>query len=106
MKLLADVVRRWGRTQLHLMAYYGRHMAPGWRAFDRTRRLAGSERARSIFVFGGGPSLRKLDPHKIQRLQREQGFHVAGVNSYVTSAFGAIARPDVYVLSDPATWTG
>lgn len=56
----------------------------------------------NAFVFANGPSLNKIDPLKIKTLQQSGKFDIFGVNSYVSTEFGRVAVPNMYVLSDPA----
>lgn len=61
----------------------------------------GCKKNKKAFVFANGPSLAKLDPHKIAKLSESGEFDVIGINSYISSPFGTIAKPTLYVLSDP-----
>lgn len=105
MNHLRDVLGYWVRSNLDARMYQLRHVLPKWRDLDRTRRLKGTKRDRRALVFASGPSMRKLDPDKVRALQRDGDFDVIGLNAYAATAFGQIARPDLYVLTDPATWT-
>ncbi|GAA4408751.1 hypothetical protein GCM10023187_31130 [Nibrella viscosa] len=69
---------------------------------QQTRRLKGSKRAKQAIVLANGPSVAKLDPQKIARLQQESGFEVFAVNSYISSPLAEVVVPDYYLLSDPA----
>jgi hypothetical protein len=103
---IGELARLWVKTHVDVAAYMARHVVPRRRELGRTRAVRGTRRDRSVFVFAAGPSMRKLDPGKIARLQREQGFDLIAINFYPGTEFGRIARPDHYVCSDPAQWTG
>jgi hypothetical protein len=103
---LREVLRLWAGNQAASLSWWTRHALRHHRALALTRKVRGSRRDRRAFVFALGPSMRRLDPHKIARLQRTAGFDVVGLNAYATTEFGRIALPDVYVLSDPASWSG
>jgi len=105
MNLLRETARLWWRNQVDTSYYYARHVLPRRGAIARTRQLRGTQRGRSALVFANGPSLRKLSPQKIQALQKTGAFDVFGVNAYIDTDFGRVARPDLYVLTDPAQWT-
>lgn len=105
MDLLNEVTRLWTRSTIDTAYYYVKYMLPNRAAIKRTRALRNSRAGRSAFVFATGPSMRKLDATKIERLRREGSFDVFGVNSYVSTDFGRIASPDLYILSDPASWS-
>lgn len=104
MNHLRDVLRLWLRSHVDAGMYQLRHVVPRWRTLDRTRKLAGTRRDRRALVFASGPSMRKLDPQRIRALQADD-FDVIGLNAYAATEFGRIAAPDLYVLTDPATWT-
>jgi hypothetical protein len=89
------------RTEISLHRYQLLHMLPNRRPLAKMRGLRGTKVGREAFVLANGPSLGKLDPNKVRRLQQE-GRDVFAVNHYITSEFGKIVPPDCYVLSDPA----
>lgn len=68
----------------------------------QTRRLKNSKRGKTALVLANGPSVARLDPAKIRRLQRENGLEVFAVNSFVSSPMAEVVKPDYYLLSDPA----
>lgn len=105
MNHLREVGELWLRSALASAVYYVRHVLPAGSALAATRRLEGSRRGRRAFVFANGPSLRKLDARKIAKLQHEEDFDVFGINAYVRTDFARVARPDWYVMTDPAQWT-
>lgn len=104
--MFADLLRLWLRSQRDAKSYYLRHIVLGARdVLARTRRLAGSKRGKQTFLFATGPSMDKLDPHKIARLRDERGFDVFGINFLLQTELGRIVHPTHYVVSDPAQWT-
>jgi hypothetical protein len=105
MNHLRDVLGLWARSTVDAGLYQLRHVLPRWRELERTRRLRGTKQDRRALVFASGPSMRKLDPAKVRALQGDGGFDVIGLNAYAATEFGRIAPPDLYVLTDPATWT-
>jgi hypothetical protein len=98
-------VKQWARSRIDIAAYLALRAIPHAHELLRTRRLRGTESSRCAFVFANGPSVRLIDPYKINRLQRSGEFHLFGVNSYAYSDFAQIAPADRYVLSDPMLWT-
>ena len=70
--------------------------------FNKVTHLKNSKKDKKAFVFANGPSLLQIDPHKIHKLCESGDYDVFGVNSYVSSDFGKVAKPTMYVLSDPA----
>jgi hypothetical protein len=105
LSFLRETALEWARGMRRGLIYWLRHIVlkPGLRR--QIRALRNTHTDRSAFVFANGPSLSKLDPDKVVRLQREQGFHVFAINGYLASDFGQRVRPDYYVLSDPNYWT-
>jgi hypothetical protein len=103
---LREVLRLWAGNEAGALAWWAKYPFVHRRKLALTRGLRGSRRDRRVFVFALGPSMRRLDPRKIARLQEHDGFDVLSLNAYVTTEFGRIAPPDVYLLSDPASWTG
>lgn len=98
---IKDLIKFWLETKKNVKAYHKQHMNPNKQIIEKTRKLKGLNKGKKAFVFGNGPSLNKLDPHKVFELQN-QGFHVWAVNSYINSDFGDVVIPDYYVFSDPA----
>ncbi|OHD63450.1 MAG: hypothetical protein A2096_16280 [Spirochaetes bacterium GWF1_41_5] len=74
---------------------------PGQKQLKTTALLRNSARGKSAFVFANGPSLARLNPEKIARLQK-QGYDIFAINSYLRSSFFKIAAPDYFLISDPA----
>lgn len=68
----------------------------------RNSSLKGAKSGINAIVLANGPSLKTIDPNKIQALKQSKQFDVFAVNSYVSSEFGKTAIPNMYVLSDPA----
>lgn len=89
------------RTQIGLIKSYLKYSILNKKALNNTKQLKLIHKDRKVFVLANGPSMKKLDPRKICLLQK-QGFHVIAVNSFISSEFGNIVKPDYYVLSDPA----
>lgn len=103
---IRKIAQAWLRAYCTDFKYFVRHALPLREAFRRTRATRGIHAGREAFVFSTGPSLNKLDPMKIARLQKERGMHVIAINMYVNSEFGKVVEPDYYVMSDPSHWEG
>jgi hypothetical protein len=99
-------VAEWARRAIRAERYYFRHILCRPQIRREIRALRNRHQDRSVLVFANGPSLAKLDPEKVRRLQRDRGFHVIAINAYLNSDFGRAVTPDYYVLSDPNYWTG
>ena len=91
---LDTVARNWYYRLKVVLPHYG--------LLRRTQRLKGSKVGKQALVLANGPSVAKLDPAKISRLQRESGLEVFAVNSFISSPMADIVKPDYYLLSDPA----
>ena len=95
--ILAIAKYRFTRT-LRVAASYWLQRTQFSAGYKTLRKLKGSARGRSAFVFANGPSVGILDPAKV----KGTGFDVFAVNGYLFSAFSQVATPTHYVLSDPA----
>lgn len=91
---LDTVARNW----YYRLKVVSRHIGP----LQKTRKLKGSKAGKQALVLANGPSVGKLDPAKIKRLQQAGAFEVFAVNSYISSPLADIVTPDYYLLSDPA----
>lgn len=89
-------------TKLRLCAEYFIFTLPNFFALRKTKKLKDTKKGRNAFVFANGPSVNKLDPQKINDLQRHKGYDVFAGNSYINSDFASIVAPDYYIFSDPA----
>lgn len=92
----------WLETVARNVYYRLKVVLPNYGQLRRTRRLRGSKAGKQVLVLANGPSVAKLDPEKISRLQRESGLEVFAVNSFISSPMAQTVRPDYYLLSDPA----
>ncbi|MHB8853417.1 MAG: motility associated factor glycosyltransferase family protein [Ignavibacteriaceae bacterium] len=88
------------KTYLKISKYFFRYTLSSLHDLNRTKRLQGIHNNDSAFVFANGPSIKLLDPGKIT-LYKNAGYSVFGINSYISTEFGAKVIPDYYVLSDP-----
>lgn len=103
-KRLYDFPDVFSYTLIFFLDYllYFRYLLINYRHLTELKRVKifhNSEKGKNAFVFANGPSLLKLDFDKIKYYQKELGFRVIGVNSFILN--GKII-PDYYVLSDPA----
>lgn len=99
---IPGTIRFWIRTIARNWYYRLRYVSRSYSLLNETRKLKGSKSGKSAFVFANGPSLKLLDEDKIVKLQKEQGYDVFAVNSYINSPFAQKVIPDYYLLSDPA----
>lgn len=86
-------------TRLLYIHYWLKYYWPNRSALIETKRLKGSKKNRKAFVFGSGPSMRKLDPEKIEKKKKE-GFDVLACNGYLCSAIGNKVLPTYMLFSD------
>lgn len=84
-----------------VMAEYFLFTLPNLLELKKTVNLKSTKKGKNAFVFANGPSLEKLDPYKVKRLQ-EEGYEVFAGNSFINTGFSQIVKPDWYILSDPA----
>lgn len=96
------IILFWLDTVARNWYYRLKVVSRNWSYLRQTRRLKGSKKGKSAIVLANGPSVAKLDPQKIARLQQENGFEVFAVNSYISSPLAGQVTPDYYLLSDPA----
>ena len=92
----------WFDTVARNWFYRLKVVLPNYGHLRQTQRLKGSKAGKMALVLANGPSVGKLDPQKIRRLQQESGFDVFAVNSYISSPLAGVVVPDYYLLSDPA----
>jgi len=85
-----------------LIYYYIKNYRAMFSEFKKTYRLKNSMRGYKAFVFGNGPSLKRLDFKKVSKYQSEYGFKVFCINSFIGDGKNIDLVPDYYVLSDPA----
>lgn len=88
------------RTYRDVLAYSAKYMIQHAGELQRTGDLEGSCQGKSAFVFGNGPSMKKLDPEKVLGYQT-RGFDVIAVNNFLYSDMGQKVTPDYHVFSDP-----
>lgn len=81
------------------LLYYMKHCLPNHKLFKKTRKLRNTKNGKSVFVFGNGPSMKKLDPQKIKRYTSED-FEVIACNSFLYSDMGKAVKPDYMLFSD------
>lgn len=98
---IAKITKFWIRTNLSCTKYYFWHVFPNFHIIRKTKLLKTISCGKKAFVFANGPSLNKLDPHKILFYKRA-GYDIFAVNSYINSEFAKIVNPTHYVFSDPA----
>lgn len=89
------------KTILRILKYFVTVFIPNIKYFNRVKQLRNINSKKFAFVFANGPSLGKIDPHKVSDYQKK-GYDVFAVNSFISSDFAKIAIPNYYVLSDPA----
>jgi hypothetical protein len=98
-------VMRYYAAQLRLLlsVWYRDSIRAGPRRdrFSELARIAGSGRGRPAFVLANGPSVKKLDPSKIERLRVKLQADLFCVKFYVNTEFARVAKPDYWVVSDP-----
>jgi hypothetical protein len=68
---------------------------------EKTSRLKNSKNGKVAFVFANGPSLKKIDPHKLLNYKNKNNSDLICVNNYLLSDMSCILPPDYMVISDP-----
>ncbi|MBF0570625.1 MAG: DUF115 domain-containing protein [Candidatus Omnitrophica bacterium] len=92
------------RTYWHLFRYYKNFMWPHRELLKKTANLRGIHKGQNAFVFGCGPSLKRLDIQKIKQYQKKEKFNIYAVNAFINSEFCQEVIPDYYILSDPQSF--
>ena len=63
-------------------------------------KLRNSCKNKSIFLFGNGPSVNKIDPHKVNHFIKNENFDFCAVNLFYQTSLAKIIEPNMYLLSD------
>jgi hypothetical protein len=90
----------YAKTKYRASRYYLKYCFPNRINLKKTAALRNTKKDKSAFVFGNGPSMKKLDSEKVLKYI-DQGMDVFGTNSYLFSEFGKTVLPSHYLLSDP-----
>ena len=87
---------------ISLIYYYARVLFGGQLfKLRETAKLKNAYKGYECFVFGLGPSLRKIDFQKVAKIKRERNMKILAFNAYVNiDDIISLAPPDIYVLSD------
>ncbi len=63
-----------------------------------------SGKGKVAFVLANGPSIKKLDAHKIQAFKSSQNADIFCVNFFINSEFAETTEVDYWVISDPRSF--
>jgi len=98
---LKDYFIYYAYTKVRASVEFIVYTLPNMKKLLATKKLKDTKRGKSAFVFANGPSLKIIDPEKINRYQKE-GYDVFAGNSFINTYFGKIVDPNFYIFSDPA----
>ncbi|BDD10374.1 hypothetical protein FUAX_28060 [Fulvitalea axinellae] len=99
---LGDAVMKRIYLTMKYWKHYFQYIRPNKQEMDALKALRGSKKGKSAFILAGGPSLKKLDYEKVARYQREEGFEIFGINSFISKIKQVYdLRLDYAVFSDP-----
>ncbi len=84
-----------------LTKYY-LYILKNYDCFSETKKMKNIYKGHKAFVLAGGPSLKKLNFYKVNLLQKDSGYKVFCLSSYISTELAEIVTPDFYIVSDPA----
>ncbi|MBN8703417.1 MAG: hypothetical protein J0M08_10150 [Bacteroidetes bacterium] len=100
---IVGIILFWFKTKLKNYYYYLFKYYPlGFGVISKTKELKNSKADKCAIVFANGPSLGKISADKVALLQGTGDYEVLAVNSYITSTFADLVKPNYYIISDPA----
>jgi uncharacterized Rossmann fold enzyme len=94
------IVRYWLRVKLEVAYYYLKYCIINFESLLKTYKLKNTKKNNKVFVFGNGPSMKKLDPIKIKNYSNN-GYDIIACNGFIQSDFGKHIKPNYMVFSDP-----
>jgi hypothetical protein len=82
--------------------YFLKHKWKFYYYLEKTKILSNSKKGKIAFVFANGPSLKKIDPHKLFDYKNKNNADLICLNNYMLSDMSHVLIPDYMVITDPS----